>query len=283
MRSASAAEATPLSATAGRPARQPRRKRRESFRHHFQRLQITAVDSNQNQLLMFPRSARTMSRVAMCRARGRQGGRHFQISLVERFQQHEHAVLGRNVQQLHDSRARQHAQDHQDSARTGGARFQYLVGIDQEILAHCRHAERRQYGRGLAQMLERSVETRGLGQNRHGRRAAPGIGGDAPQPVLALIAQLAGGRRTQFEFRDDVEAHAREAQAVRWAVPGVRAAPRRAGIHDEGLAPRAPRSNGPCRPRNRSWVSAPQTPAIAVATAFARPLSRAARAVSIPI
>src|SRR5258708_4304287 len=89
--------------------------------------------------------------------------------------------------------------------RSGGARFQDLVGIDQKILAHRRHAEGRQRGRSLAQMLEQSIETRGFGQNRHGRGPAACVGGDAAQPILALVAQPAGGRGTELEFRYDVE------------------------------------------------------------------------------
>ena len=40
--------------------------------------------------------------------------------------------------------ARQHAQDHQHAAGTRGARLEHLVGIDQKVLAHGGHGERRE-------------------------------------------------------------------------------------------------------------------------------------------
>jgi hypothetical protein len=50
--------------------------------------------------------------------------------------------------------------------------------------------------RRLAQMLERSVETRRLGQHRDRRGAAARVGGDASQPILAVFAQMpAAGER----------------------------------------------------------------------------------------
>ena len=143
--------------------------------------------------------------IRLRRARLPQLARQFQIGRVECLQQHEQAVRGRNLQQFLDSRARQHSQDDQYAARPGGPRFQYLVGIDQKILAHGRHAERCQHLRRPAQMLERAVEARRLGEHRHRGGAAAGVGGDASQPVLGGIAQDAGGRRTQLELGDDVE------------------------------------------------------------------------------
>ena len=180
MRRASAADRDAALGDRRPTRRQQRRQRREALLHDLEGLEIAAVDADQDRRLA-PRRARARRSIA----------RHLQIARVERLQQHEQAVLGRDIQQLRDSRARQHSQDHQHAARAGGARFQYLVGIDQEILAHRRHAERRQHRRGLAQMLERSVETRGLGQHRHRRGAAARVGRDAPQPILARVAERA--------------------------------------------------------------------------------------------
>src|ERR1700680_4885134 len=103
MRRASAADATPLSATAGRSAGSSGARAANSFR-------------------ATPRAARSARRHQIARA--------FQINRVERLQQREHAMFGRAIQELRNSRARQHSQDHQDTARTGGASFQYLVAID---------------------------------------------------------------------------------------------------------------------------------------------------------
>ncbi len=67
-----------------------------------------------------------------------------------------------------DLRTRQHAQDEQHAACAGGAGFDDLVGVDEEVLAHGRHAQRRERCGGEAQVLHRAVEARGLGE--HGDR-----------------------------------------------------------------------------------------------------------------
>ena len=54
------------------------------------------------------------------------------------------------------SRPRQHAQDDQHATRAGDARFDHLIRIDQKILAHRWHIERRQCSRGLLQVMPSS-------------------------------------------------------------------------------------------------------------------------------
>ena len=66
------------------------------------------------------------------------------------------------------------------------AAFEHLVGIDQEILAHGRHVERRQRARARRQILERTIEAAGLGENGDGRGAGMRIGADACADVLLV-------------------------------------------------------------------------------------------------
>ena len=124
---------------------------------------------------------------------------------------------------------RQHAQDEQHPARAGGARFQHLVRIDEEILAHGRHAERREHRGRLAQMLERSVETRWLRQHRHRGGAGARIGRDAARrQSWAGSCERARRRRAQLELGNDVEPERRQAQRRRGRCPvlrGARASP----------------------------------------------------------
>ena len=58
----------------------------------------------------------------------------------------------------------------QHTAGARDPRFDDLVGIDQKILAHGRHAQRRQRLRvATSQMRHRAIEAAGLGQHRHRR------------------------------------------------------------------------------------------------------------------
>ena len=66
------------------------------------------------------------------------------VARIEGLQQHEQPERARALEERLDVGTRQHAQDHQHPARAGGARLEHLVGIDEEVLAHRRHAERRE-------------------------------------------------------------------------------------------------------------------------------------------
>ena len=78
-RAASAAVATPLSATRVHGGRQLRRERVESARHHLQRDQIARIHADQQQVAM--RAARIDQRM-----------RQLDVRRVEGFEQHEHAA-----------------------------------------------------------------------------------------------------------------------------------------------------------------------------------------------
>ncbi len=97
MRTASAAVATPLSATAGQSAGKQRRQRLEAFLHDFQRLQIAAVDADQDAVR---RPFATRRRAAPVASRAAS-----QIGFIERLQQHEHAMLGGRIEQRRRSRS----------------------------------------------------------------------------------------------------------------------------------------------------------------------------------
>ena len=59
-----------------------------------------------------------------------------------------------HVEQRIQLRPRQHAQNQQHAARAGGPRLEHLVGIHEEILAHRRHAQRRELRGRAAQMRQ---------------------------------------------------------------------------------------------------------------------------------
>ena len=111
-----------------------------------------------------------------------------------------------NIQKFRDALTRQHAQDNEHPAGSRGARLQNLIRIDEEILAHRRHAQRRQHLRRPLQMLQRSIEASRLGQHRDCGGPGARVSGDPPRPILPLIAQNAGGGRAQLELGYHIEA-----------------------------------------------------------------------------
>ena len=95
------------------------------------------------------------------------------------------------------------------AACTGGACLQYLVGIDQKVLAHGRDAQRAKRPRRLPQVLQRSVEAGWLRQHRDGGRAAARIVDHSFEPIVARLSVCARRRGPQLQFRDDIESRFR--------------------------------------------------------------------------
>jgi hypothetical protein len=73
------------------------------------------------------------------------------------FEQHEHVERQRRVDEFLEIGARQHAQDGEHATRARDATLEHLVTIDQEILAHAGHGQRRQRAATLLQVRERTV------------------------------------------------------------------------------------------------------------------------------
>ena len=122
--------------------------------------------------------------------------------------------LERGVDELLEIGARQHAQDGEHAAGAGEAALEHLVAVDQEILAHGRHAERRQRARARRQILERAVEAAGLGEDRDGRGAGARIRRDARADVFfGRGLEQAHRRRTQLDLGDEIEGAERAAAA----------------------------------------------------------------------
>ena len=111
------------------------------------------------------------------------------LILTQRVNRAVVALLAGTAEQRIELRTREHAQDDQDATGTCEPRLEYLVRIHQEVLAHRRHAGRGERAGGAVQVLERAVETLGLGEDRDRRGAGAGIGADARRHVLLGSAQ----------------------------------------------------------------------------------------------
>ena len=131
---------------------------------------------------------------------------HHQVARIEGLEQHEQAELARAVQHLGERLAREHADDQQRPAGTRGPGLMKLVGVDQEILAHGGDACWGEFRRSRAEVRQRAVEARRLGQHRDGGGAARGVITHPLPRVSRCAGQRAEGRGAQFQLGDQVEA-----------------------------------------------------------------------------
>ena len=108
-----------------------------------------------------------------------QRGGGAQVVRIERLEQHEQALVGSFVEQGDELRALDQPHDQQDPACAVRPRLEHLVRVDEKILAHGRHAARREGVGRDAQVLEPAVEPRRLRQDRADRGAAFGVASQA--------------------------------------------------------------------------------------------------------
>ena len=65
-----------------------------------------------------------------------------EVRSVERLEQYKQPKVRGAVQHFHELLERHHAHDQQYAGCAVQTRFEYLVAVDQEILAHRRHGKR---------------------------------------------------------------------------------------------------------------------------------------------
>ena len=117
--------------------------------------------------------------------------RNVEIVAVECLEQDKQALLRRGVEHRDETLAPDHAHDQQHAAGPVCPRLEHLVRIDQEILAHRRHAVRRERRCGLSQVREVAVEPRGLGQDRADRCARLRVTAQPCDRIYRLRGEIA--------------------------------------------------------------------------------------------
>ena len=112
------------------------------------------------------------------------------LVLVVDFDQHVHAERKRRRLELGRAGIVDRRHDDEDAVGAGSARFGHLVGVVHEILAQ----HRQRAGRARrAQMIERALERRRVGQHRQAGRAAGLIGGRQRRRIeIARISPFDG-------------------------------------------------------------------------------------------
>ena len=197
----------------GRSARQPRRQRRESFRHHFQRLQIAAIDADQDSHGRRAAAGAEARRTSNSRAPRARSPESNASSSTNR----PCSAAASSSCSICD--CGQHADDQEYAARACGARLQYLVGVHQEILAHGGHLKGASAALAKRKCSSEPSKREGSVSTDTAAAPLPGVGGHALQPILVCQAEPAGRRRHQFQFRDDVEPLRRQNQRCAASVP----------------------------------------------------------------
>ena len=109
---------------------------------------------------------------------------------VEGLEQDKQSLRGGRVEHRDEAIPLDHTHDQQHAAGTVGPRFEYLVRIDQEVLAHRRHAVRRKRRCGLSQVRKVTVEPRGLGQDRTDRRTGLRVAAQSCDRIHGLRGKI---------------------------------------------------------------------------------------------